>query len=190
MDGVVLSRMVEVGALVAPGQQVIAVAETRTLKATFAVPQTLVEKLQPGSPVRVFVGGEGETRAPEKMIDAKVTRIAPAADTRGRVFAVEASISNEAGALRAGSVVSVHVPEAHGDARIAIPLSAVVRSPRDNNGFAVFVLQNDRARLEDVSLGEVLGNAVTVTGGLTAGQRVVTVGSTLLRDGDETVVIH
>jgi hypothetical protein len=40
-----------------------------------------------------------------------------------------------------------------------------------------------------VQLGEVLGNSVTVERGLTLGQRVVTVGATLIQDGSEAVVI-
>jgi multidrug efflux system membrane fusion protein len=197
MDGVVLSRSIEVGTLVAPGQPAVSVADMRTVKAVFGVPQALVEKLQVGSPLQVFVGAEGEgdgKGGPEKMLDAKVTRIAPSADTNGRVFSVEASLPNDASALRPGSVVSVHVPEATlAAATIAVPLSAIVRSPDKPRGFSVFVLdgagERAPAHLRDVKLGEVLGNSVTVTDGLALGQRVVTVGATLLRDGSEAVVI-
>jgi RND family efflux transporter MFP subunit len=195
MDGVVLSRQIELGTLVAPGQPAITVADTRTVKAVFGAPQTLVEKLHVGSAVQVFVGAESEAKAPEKLLDAKVTRIAPAADTNGRVFSVEAALPNPSGELRPGSVVSVRVPDEAliGEALI-VPLAAVVRSPRDPRGFAVFVLdgEGDRApaRLRDVRLGEVMGNSVTVTKGLSLNQRVVTAGSTLLRDGGEAVVIR
>jgi multidrug efflux system membrane fusion protein len=195
IDGVVLSRQVEVGSLVAPGQSAITVADTRTVKAVFGAPQALVEKLRVGSSLQVFVGAESEAKAPHKLLDSRVTRIAPAADTNGRVFSIEAALENEAGTLRPGSVVSIHVPEASlASEALAVPLSAVIRSPRDSRGFAVFVLDGngDRApaRLRDVRLGEVTGNAITVTEGLALEQRVVTVGSTLLRDGDEAVVIR
>jgi RND family efflux transporter MFP subunit len=195
MDGVVLSRQIELATLVAPGQPAITVADTRTVKAVFGAPQTLVEKLHVGSAVQVFVGAESEAKAPEKLLDAKVTRIAPAADTNGRVFSVEAALPNPRGELRPGSVVSVRVPdEAVIGESLIVPLAAVVRSPRDPRGFAVFVLdgEGDRApaRLRDVRLGEVMGNSVTVTKGLRLNQRVVTAGSTLLRDGGEAVVIR
>jgi len=75
-----------------------------------------------------------------------------------------------------------------------VPLSAIVRSPRDARGFSVFVLDSagDRAkvRLHDVKLGDILGNGVTVVDGLTLGARVVTVGATLLHEGDLAVVIR
>jgi multidrug efflux system membrane fusion protein len=194
MDGVVLTRQIEVGTLVSPGQPVIGIADTSSVKAVFGAPQLMVEKLHVGSPVQVFVGAEGQNKAPEKLLDARVTRIAPAADANGRLFSVEAALANQDGELRPGSVVSVHVPDEAKGNDLAVPLSAVVRSPNDPRGFSVFVLDGagDRApaRLRDVHLGDVVGNSVTVTEGLASNQRVVTVGATLLHDGIEAVVIR
>jgi RND family efflux transporter MFP subunit len=194
MDGVVLSRGMEVGTLVASGQPVLALADTRNVNAVFGAPQSLVEALTLGSQIQVFVGAESEAKAPEKLLDARVTRIAPAADSSGRVFAVEASLPNPDGSLRPGTVVSVRVPSLDEPNALVVPLGAVVRSPRDERGFAVFVLdgQGDRAkaRLTDVRLGNVVGNNVTVQSGLALDQRVVMVGATLLHDGNQAFVIR
>jgi membrane fusion protein (multidrug efflux system) len=154
----------------------------------------VVEKLSLGSPVSVHVGADRETRAQQRAFEARVTRIAPAADARGRVFTVEAELPNSDGSLRPGSVISVRVPEATlAAAPASVPLSAIVRSPTDPRGFAVYVLEGadprGTVRLAAVKLGEVLGNAVSVESGLRAGQRVVTIGSSLVRDGGEAVVI-
>lgn len=193
MDGVILARDLEIGALVAPGRTVLTVADVGRVKARFAVPEAVVEKLSLGSPVSVHVGAERETRAPQRAFDARVTRIAPAADTRGRVFTIEAELPNPDGSLRPGSVISVRLPEATLAAAASVPLSAIVRSASDPRGFAVYVLEGTEprgtVRLAAVKLGEVLGNAVSVESGLSVGQRVVTVGSTLVRDGGEAVVI-
>jgi RND family efflux transporter MFP subunit len=194
MDGVILSRDIEVGTLVSPGRTAITVADISTVQARFAVPEALVEKLSPGSPLSVHVGAERESKAPQRVLEAKVTRIAPAADAKGRVFSVEAELPNPQGVLRPGSVISVRVPEATlASASLSVPLSAVVRSPGNPRGFSVFVLDGDsprgKAHIQQVELGEVLGNSVTVEGGLRIGQRVVTVGSTLIQDGSDAVVI-
>jgi RND family efflux transporter MFP subunit len=195
MDGVVLERHVEIGTLAAAGQPALTLADTRSVKAVFGAPQVLVEKLAIGEAVQVFVGAESEDKAPEKLLDARVTRIAPAADANGRVFSVEALLSNPTGTLRPGAVVSVRVPtQAPSRASQVVPLSAVVRSRRDAQGFSVFVLEGDGdrglVREADVQLGEVIGNTVSVEAGLESGQRIVTVGSTLLRDGASAVVIR
>jgi multidrug efflux system membrane fusion protein len=195
MDGVVLTRQVEVGTLAAAGQPAVTLADTRSVKAVFGAPQVLVERLEIGDPVQVFVGAEGEDKAPEKLLGARVTRIAPAADQSGRVFSVEALLPNPSGELRPGAVVSVRVPErAQSAETLVVPLSSVVRSRRDPHGFSVFVLEGDGdrgpVREARVALGQVVGNAVTVTEGLAAHERIVTVGSTLLRDGGDAVVIR
>lgn len=192
-DGVVLARQVEVGTLVSPGQPAITLADVRSVKAVFGAPQSAVERLQLGSPVRVLVSSE--SNRPDQHLDAQVTRIAPSADANGRLFSVEAALPNPNGELRPGAVISVHVPEAaEGGDGLTIPLNAVVRSPRDPNGFSVFVLEGEEprtaARMRDIRLGRVVGNSVTVTDGLALHQRVVTVGGSLLRDGASAVVIR
>jgi RND family efflux transporter MFP subunit len=194
LDGVVLSRSVEVGSLVASGSPALSLADTHSVKAVFGAPQQLVERLAIGSPVTVYLGAEG-TSTGSKPVSAQVTRIAPAAESTSRVFSVEASLPNPDGALRPGSVVAVRVPEAALEApTLVVPLSAVVRSPRDNKAFSVFVLdgpgERAQARLRDVRLGDVRGNGASVVEGLALGDRVVTVGATLLSDGDEAVVIR
>jgi RND family efflux transporter MFP subunit len=195
MDGVVLTRHVEVGTLAAAGQPAVTLADIRSVKAVFGAPQVLVEQLEVGEAVQVFVGAEAENKAPEKLLDARVTRIAPAADANGRVFSVEALLPNPSGTLRPGAVVSVRVPTRTPAAEtLVVPLSSVVRSRRDPHGFSVFVFEGDgdrgSVRETNVQLGEVVGNSVTVSDGLEARERVVTVGSTLLRDGGSAVVIR
>ncbi|HET6334439.1 MAG TPA: HlyD family efflux transporter periplasmic adaptor subunit [Polyangiales bacterium] len=171
----------------------ITLADTQNVNAVFGAPQAAVERLHVGSPVRVIVVSDNSTS--DKLIEAKITRIAPAAEAAGRLFSIEAGLPNTNGALRPGAVVSVHVPEAaSGGEGLKIPLTAVLRSPRDPNAFSVFVLDGDdtraAARMRDVQLGEVVGNSVTVTDGIALNQRVVTVGGSLLRDGSTAVVIR
>jgi multidrug efflux system membrane fusion protein len=194
IDGVVLARHIELGALVAPGQPALTLAAVDRVKAVFGAPEELVEKLHVGAPVEVLLGTEGKASPSARRLEASITRIAPAADASGRVFSIEAELPNPDGSLRPGSIVSVRVPEgALGGAELVVPLSAVVRSPKDARGFAVFVLdgtaERAKAHLKDVTLGEVLGNSVSVTGGLALRERVVTVGATLLRDGSDAAVI-
>jgi multidrug efflux pump subunit AcrA (membrane-fusion protein) len=154
----------------------------------------VVQKLALGSALTVHLGAEGQSGAPQPVLSAKVTRIAPAADANGRVFSVEAELPNPDRTLRPGTVISVRLPEAAASATlVSVPLSAVVRSPLDSRGFSVFVVDGNasrtKARMQQVELGEVLGNSVSAVRGLQSGQRVVTVGATLIRDGSDVVVI-
>jgi RND family efflux transporter MFP subunit len=188
IDGVVLKRPIEVGSLVAPGSLGFAIADTKTVKVVFGAPDRLVEKLKPGGSVGVtFDAVAGD-------FPGTITRIAPSADPKSRVFEIEATIPNPKDELKVGMIAKLVVPEASlKQPSLALPLTAVVRSPRDARGFAVFVVESsgarDVARQRDVKLGDVVGNAVIVVDGLKAKERVVSMGATLLTDGEPVNVI-
>lgn len=197
MDGVILARSIELGTLVNPGTVAFVIADTSSVKVVFGAPQSLVQRLQVGGPLSVSLpttmSGDPE-RGAQRALATNITRIAPAADSHGRLFTIEASLRNQDSTLRPGSVVTIHVPDAElGDDSLVIPLGAIVRSPSNDRGFAVFVVDGSEpkgpARLQEVALGDVVGNGVTVTTGLNLGDRVVTTGATHLVDGGSAIVI-
>lgn len=188
IDGVVLKRPIEVGSLVAPGSLGFVIADTKTVKVVFGAPDRLIEKLKPGGMLKVsFDSFPGE-------FGASITRIAPSADPKSRVFEVEASIPNPNDQLKVGMIAKLVVPETALETRaLVLPLTAIVRSPRDPRGFSVFVVEGDAgketARLRDVRLGDVVGNAVVVSEGLKSNEKIVSMGATLLVDGEQVRVI-
>lgn len=185
IDGFVLKRPIEVGALVAPGSLGFILADTRTVKVVFGAPDRLVEKLQPGGTLKVtFEAVPGE-------FSATISRIAQSADLKSRVFEVEATVPNPEKQLKVGMIAKLVVPEAAlASTALVLPLTAIVRSPRDPRGFSVFVLEGDaKVKRADVKLGDVVGNGVVVADGLGTGDRVVSMGATLLHDGDTVRVI-
>ncbi len=189
MDGVVLKRPIEVGSLVAPGSLGFVLADTRSVKVVFGAPDTLIEKLKIGGELSITLDA-----APGAELTGKISRIAPSADPKSRVFDVEATIPNPKDQLKVGMIASLKVPEAAlTGGSLALPLTAVVRSPRDTRGFSVFVVEGapgqELARLRDVKLGDVLGNTVLVAEGLKKSERVITMGATLVTDGDAIRVI-
>jgi multidrug efflux system membrane fusion protein len=188
IDAVVLKRPIEVGSLVAPGVVGFVLADTATVKVVFGAPDRLVEKLRAGgSLVVTFEAVPGD-------FSGTITRIAPSADPKSRVFEIEASIPNPKDELKVGMIAKLAVPDAAlKEPSLVLPLTAVVRSPHNPRGFAVFVVENagqkDVARQREVKLGDVVGNAVIVVDGLKANERVVSMGATLLSDGEPVRVI-
>jgi RND family efflux transporter MFP subunit len=193
IDGVVLKRGTEVGALVASGSLGFTVADTRTMKVIFGAPDTLVARLKIGDPLPITIqalpGGE---------LQGKVTRISPSADVRSRVFEVEAQLPNPKDQIKVGMIAALGVPAGTpaptgAPATLILPLTAVVRSPHDARGFAVFVLAaaegKETVKLVDVKLGDVIGSGVYVVDGVSDTDAVVTMGATLVRDGDAVRVI-
>jgi multidrug efflux system membrane fusion protein len=71
---------------------------------------------------------------------------------------------------------------------IVVPLDAVVRDPRQQEGFAVMIAAGtgDAAtvHLHPIDLGDAYGNRIAIMKGIDPGERVVTTGVSLLKDGD------
>jgi RND family efflux transporter MFP subunit len=141
-----------------------------------------------GTELDVATEAFGETR-----FRGRVTAISPAADQQSRVFNVEVTLPNQDGRLKPGMIGRVEVAAgpiasaSEADGAVAVPLVAVVQSGGDQ-GYAVFVVsgagEKAVARARRVALGDVRGNAVTVTSGLAAGEQVVVSGASLLIDGE------
>jgi RND family efflux transporter MFP subunit len=190
IDGVVLKRLVEVGSLVGPGTGGFVLADTSSVKVVFGAPDTMLKTLHVGS-----VQSVSSEAAAERRFNGRITKIAPAADPRNRVFDVEITVPNTDGALKVGMVAVVHVGDGGSIAppsTLIVPLSAIVRA-KHGNGYAVYVVE-DRdgkpiARLRNVTLGTMIGNQIAVADGIQAGERVVVSGATIITDGDQVSLV-
>ncbi len=187
-DSWVLKRNVDVGTLVGPATNGFTLADTRTVKAVFGVPDTAVGRIKPGSPQTIT------TESLPQPFSGHVTAISAAADAKSRVYSVEVRIDNPQNLLKVGMIASIVIgtPSPPGGVMV-VPISAVVRSLTDPNGFAVFVIEGsgDMAKVQsrDVTLGNTYGNVIAVNSGLNLKERVVTSGASMIKNGDEVRVI-
>jgi RND family efflux transporter MFP subunit len=186
MDGVLLSRKIEVGTLVGPGSVGFAMGDLSTVKIVFSVPGVMLRNVALGKTVVVTTESIAGT-----TFSGKVTAVAPSADTRTRSFEIEVSIPNTRGDLKDGMVATLRAPgdaSASPSSAMAVPLSAVVRPKGEASGYAVYVVAGDAgkpiARLRAVQLGPVFGDTIAVTSGIAAGDRIIVTGATVVADGD------
>ncbi len=190
IDGVVVKRSLETGALAAPGTVGFVVAVTDTVKAVFGVPDTVLPRVQLGA------GQAVTTEAyPGVTFQGRISRIAPTADAKSRVFEVEVTLPNSDDRLKSGMVAALSLAAA-GDTTTQdeplVPLAAIVRSPlkQGENAFAVFVVDDKHiAHAKEVELGEYLGRVIPVTSGLAGGEQIVVQGAGLLSDGEAVEII-
>ena len=191
--GVLVERKIEVGTLVGTGSVGFTLADVAAVKARFGVPDSMVGATALGAPIDVTVDGvAGRTFA------GRVTAVAPVADAQSRVFDVEVTIPNPAGALRPGMIGTVALgPAASAGAGSrglpVVPLGAIVKPANAGPDYAVLVVERaaggEVARLRRIGIGDVIGNSVAVVRGLALGDRVVVTGAGLLTDGDRVRVI-
>jgi multidrug efflux system membrane fusion protein len=190
LTGLILDRNIEVGALAAPGSVGFALGDVRSVKVVFGVPAAVLGDVKEGSPMAITTESE-----PGKRFDGTITSIAAAADSSTRVFNIEVTVPNEEGTLKPGMVASLAVARGAAPAGSAavVPLSAIVRSKTDPEGYAVFVAdgtgEEPTVRLQDVKVGQIHGDTIAVTDGIKSGDRVVVYGATLINDGAQVRII-
>lgn len=191
IDGVVLDRHIEIGSLVESNTIAFDVATMEQMKAVFGVSDIQVGRLKQGS-IQTLT-----TEAiPGVVLTGRITRIAANADPSTRTFDVEVTVPNKDGRLRSGMIASLQMM-ADGNAQTAealtLPINSIVRPPDDPKGFAVYVVEDRDGRtlasLRKVSLGEIIGNEIAVSKGVTAGDRIIVRGATMVSEGTEVRII-
>jgi membrane fusion protein, multidrug efflux system len=181
-NGVITGVDADPGTVVAAGSPVVRLAHDGPRDVVFSVPEDKVGMMktlaaQPGGfKVRLW-GGSGQ------LLRADLREIAAAADPITRTFLVKADIGSEASAgVRLGQTATVVValPKAVGVVRL--PLSAL----KEEQGRSVVWLVDKTSmtvKLQPVQVAGADGNDAVVTGGLAAGQTVVTAGVHVLNPG-------
>lgn len=172
--GVITARALETGQVVSAGQAAFTLARTDELDVVFDLP----EPQRAGLPQTVNV--TLWTR-PDTPLTARVREVAPQAAADSRTYRVRATLT-AADSLAPALGSSATVDFAGRATLPAIPVSAVLK--RDDGQPAVWVIaSNGTVHLSPVTLGPARGDQVSITGGLGAGDWVVTAGVHDLRDG-------
>jgi RND family efflux transporter MFP subunit len=191
MSGILLERDIEIGSLVATGKRAFILADTRSIKAVFGVPDLEVRNVKPGMVLPVI-----SEALPEQTFSGRITSVSPAADEKSRIFETEVTIANANGLLKPGMIASVVIGDGNrtGSPKLpAVPLSSIVRSNDGSENYAVYVIEkNDKeavARLRSVKLGDAFGNMIAVKDGLHIGENIVSVGATLIHDGEAVQIV-
>jgi multidrug efflux system membrane fusion protein len=162
--------------------------DTHLVKAEFAVPDSSLKMVRLGQKLPVMLDTIQHT------VQGVVTSIAPQADPKSRVFSIEITLDNPRDEVRPGMIGSLALGVVRDPRpRLVVPLSAVVRAPSDAKSFAVFRLVprdgKTYAQAQIIQIGQTLSNSIEVTSGLSAGQRVIALGGSLVRDGQEVRVL-
>jgi RND family efflux transporter MFP subunit len=177
MDGFVGRRLVHPGALVSGNTPILHILDLRTLRMVVNV----VEK----DIVRVRRDVEAEIRVdafPARTFRGKVSRVSPIMDPATRTGGVEIYVSNDRLDLRAEMFARVTLDLGGQRKGILVPREALVYRG-DQSG--VFALNGNRVQFRPVQVGVTQQNAVEILEGVTLGEQVVSMGASLLKDGDE-----
>jgi membrane fusion protein (multidrug efflux system) len=183
-------RLVNLGQMLSPGDQIVSLQSLDPIYANFSLPQQQLTRILPDLKVRV-----ASDALPGENIKGTVTAINPQVETATRNIMVQATIPNGNQHLRPGMFVNVTVLLPEQDKVLIIPSTAVLNAPYSDSVFIVENAARDRqgssdkmARQQFVKLGERRGDFVAVIAGLKEGETVVSTGVFKLRNGQAVTV--
>lgn len=183
-------RLVNLGQMLSPGDQIVSLQTLDPIYANFSLPQQQLTRIRPDLKVRVATDA-----LPGEIIEGAITAINPQVETATRNIMVQATIPNGNQHLRPGMFVNVTVLLPEQNKVLVIPSTAVLNAPYSDSVFIVENAAPDKqgsadkaARQQFVKLGERRGDFVAVIAGLKEGETVVSTGVFKLRNGQAVTV--
>ncbi len=172
--GVVVEKLINPGQLISGGAtQCFTIADLSTVWVMANVFESDLAAVAPGEHAVV-------TTAAGDSFPGRVAYVGALVDPTTRATAVRVVAENHGDALKRDMYVNVAIQSTRARAGLLVPVSAVLRD--DNNLPFAFVAQADGSfERRHVSVGSRVGERYEITGGLAAGERIVTDGALFLQ---------
>lgn len=190
-DGIITSRNVDVGALIAgggsgavgssngttPSNGLFGIARTNTLRIQVNVPQTFVDFVRPGVPAQIAIAEQ-----PRRVFQGKVFQSAGALDAASRTLLTEVQVANNDNALRPGMYAQVRFHNPRTNPVITVPGNTLIINAGGNR---LAVVANGKVHFVDVKIGRDFGNKMEIVRGLVGNEQVIVNPTDDLQEGQE-----
>ena len=180
-DGVVVDTLAEPGQVVSAGQVVVRVAHAGRREAVIALPESLRPAI--GSAGRATLYGSGLTGA------AKLRQLSDAANPQTRTFEARYVLEGRLAEAPLGSTVSIEIQSGRATPALQIPVSALFDQGKGPGVWLVKAQEDQgqglQATWRAVQVAGLSSESAAISGGLTAGDRVVVLGAHLLHEGEQ-----
>jgi len=184
IDGVVAARFADPGEMASPAQPLLTVVDIAEVDVVVNVPESDINILAVGQSVPVQVAAAGTTEENQRFT-GKITSLAPAADSKSKLFPVKISIPNPKNRLKPGMFAEVQLTIAERNNVVRVPVDVL----QEKEGHKiVYVLEKDKARERKVDIGLAGVDYVEIKSGLNPGEKIIVVGQEFLVDGTKVSV--
>ncbi|MBR1469893.1 MAG: efflux RND transporter periplasmic adaptor subunit [Prevotella sp.] len=183
VSGIIGRKMVGAGETALPSQAVVSILDISSVKVKVAVPETEVNAIRPQTPSAIHVEAINRNYHGGRIEKGVV------ADAMTHTYDVRINVANGDRKLLPGMVASVRFDALSGpsaETSATIPVTAVQRKA-DGSLFVWTVSSDSTAHRTPVSIGETLGNRVSVANGIGHGQRIVIEGYQKLSEGTKVI---
>jgi RND family efflux transporter MFP subunit len=174
-DGVITATLAEAGQVVAIGQAVARLAHRGEKEAVVALPETwLGEARKSNATVRLW-------SERERSFEANLRELSPQADAASRTYAARFTIKDADDSVAFGMTATVTLARAQNASVARLPLSAILNR---GTGPIVYVVDQSGALVQrPVTVTSFSEDTAVVTSGVSAGDKVVTLGVQKLEAG-------
>jgi len=176
-NGVIAAKYVQVGDIASPGRPLVAIEQSGLFKVTATLPESEISSVQKGDTVRLNI-----TAIKATGIQAIVTEVSASGSPQNRQFQVEFKLiqNTDMNRLRSGMFAEILVQDGS-SAVIAIPAEALVTRGQLKGVYTLS--SDDETLLRWIRTGRTTDNMIEVLSGLQEGERYVTDGESISRDG-------
>lgn len=181
-DGIVMETLVEPGQVVNAGQVVVRLAHAGRREAVIQLPETLRPAVGSTGLATLF-GQEGAA------VPARLRQLSNAADRLTRTFEARYVLDGELSNAPLGSTVTVQIPDASSISQdgFSVPIASLSDAGK---GPGVWVIQGEPAKVSwrPVKVQRLGDDSAYIAGQLKQGERIVALGTHLLREGEQVRV--
>lgn len=181
IDGVVTDRPLYEGELATANQPILTVMDTSKLIAKAHIAQSEAADLKVGNDAKIKVAGADEP------IDGRVTLVSPALDTGSTTIEVWVESEKPSDALKPGMTAQLAITGRSAKDALVVPTGAVFKND-EGAEYVVLASTDSRAHIRVIQTGIHTAEFVQVTGGLKAGDSVITSGGYALPDKTQITV--
>ena len=180
--GVVLDKRIETGDIVSPQTRLFTIGDVSTLVVRVPISELDIMGLNQGDAVEVSLDA-----LPGQVVQGRVRRVFPSADTVSRLVPVEVALSGAAArSVRPGYLARVNISLDPRSNVLMVPAGALLQDP---NGSIVYLVQGGKATRRSVRRGGTFQGRVEIVSGIAAGDTVIVAGNRNVREGGAVRVI-
>ena len=176
-DGYITARPVAAGEYVALTNKIATIVRIGSLKLQLQTPEQRASLAHLGDAVTARLDAY-----PGRDFNGRISAINQSVDPNSRVFILEARFDNPDTALKPGMFATAHVRLPGGVDGVFVPKQAVVRDKTTDSN-QLYVIQNGKARLRVVSVGDPDGDNIRILSGIAANDVVAVSNQIELFDG-------
>lgn len=174
--GVVARRLLDLGAMAGANTPIVTIVSVSPMVILANAAEQDISRIKKGAMVNVTIDS-----LPGQKFSGRVMRISPLLDPQTRNGQVEIEIPNTGGALKGEMFARVELNLGSERDTLLLPRDALVYRGEKPG---VYTIEAEKAKFVEVETGLTQEDKVELLGGLKLGEKVITQGVNLVKDGD------